>query len=312
MDMEAAYKRIDAHCHFFTDTYRRILADHGIDAPDGVPMPQWSVESQLEAMELNGVAHSVLSISSPHPNFGGNGVTVDVRRINEEAAEYVRANPEKLSFMASLPLPNAERAIDEVVHCLDKLGAKGFTMPTNVRGVYLGNPALNPLMEVLNERRAVVSIHPTAPSAIPENVMEELPAPMIEFFFDTSRAVINLLIKGTFAEYPDISWIVPHAGAVIPVLSDRLAGYGSEELDVYGTLGRLYYDLAGPCTSKQLGILLKLTGPENLLFGSDFPFTNVVRGAGLLANLEGAPELGHDDRMKMFQQNPEKLFGPLV
>ena len=227
------YDRIDTHCHLFTDAYRTHLASHGITHPDGVPMPEWDVGRQLDAMDGNGITHSILSISSPPINFGDNAEAGRVARVvNEETAAIVSEHRSRLSFMASLPVPDVDGAIIEAEHALDSLEAVGITLPTNALGIYLGNPTLDPLMAVLDARQAIVSIHPTEPSAVPAGVNEGLPTPTLEFFFDTSRTVINMMLKNLFGRYPAIRWIIPHAGAVIPILADRLHYYAASSVDV--------------------------------------------------------------------------------
>lgn len=156
----------------------------------------------------------MLSISSPHINFGDKtDAKILARKVNEEGAELVKRYPDKFGLFASLPLPDVKDSIDEIRYAKDILHVDGFALPTNTHGVYLGNPCLDPIFEELNRHKAVVVIHPNKPSSIPENVVEDLPIPMMEFFFDTTRTVINMILKGTLKKFPDIKFIIPHAGA---------------------------------------------------------------------------------------------------
>ena len=54
-------------------------------------------------------------------------------------------------------------------------------------------------------------------------IWEAWPFPIMEFFFDTTRAVDNLILHGIVHRYPNLKFIVPHAGAYLPILSDRFA-----------------------------------------------------------------------------------------
>lgn len=56
--------RIDVHSHFLTPDYLAALSKAGIRDVDGYPLPEWSVDAALEAMDRNGVRSSILSISS--------------------------------------------------------------------------------------------------------------------------------------------------------------------------------------------------------------------------------------------------------
>jgi predicted TIM-barrel fold metal-dependent hydrolase len=101
---------------------------------------------------------------------------------------------------------------------------------------------------------------------------------MLEFLFDTTRAVVNLVLNGTVARLPNLRLIVPHAGATLPVVADRIAAFAlmldvDSSVDVLRDLGNLHFDLAGTPIPRQLNALLALTTLDHLHFGSDFPFT---------------------------------------
>ena len=99
---------------------------------------------------------------------------------------------------------------------------------------------------------------------------------MLEFLFDTTRAVVNLVLNGTVARHPDLELIVPHAGATLPMIADRVAVFAlllgvDPSVDVLRDLGRLHFDLAGFPIPRQLDALLTLTTLDHLHYGSDYP-----------------------------------------
>ena len=116
---------------------------------------------------------------------------------------------------------------------------------------------------------------------------------MLEFLFDTTRVVVDLILNGTIASCPDMTLIVPHAGAALGVVADRVQAFGrllAPEVDVLGDLRRLYYDLAGYAVPRQLAPLLALTTTSHLHYGSDFPWTPepvVAAALELLSGVEG-------------------------
>ena len=184
---------------------------------------------------------------------------------------------------------------------------------THADGVYLGDPRLEPVMADLDRRRAVVFVHPTSPAGF-ECTALGYPRPMLEFLLDTTRAIANLVLTGTLTRYPQIRLIVPHAGAALPVLADRLAGFaglfgvgGREagEVDVLGTLQRLYYEVgAGFPFPRHVDALLNLVDAGRLLYGTDFPFGGLP---GIEANTEAlAAYPGIDERD--LRATAEELF----
>ena len=102
---------------------------------------------------------------APQPYYGNVEESARcIRRVNEVSATVKQQYPGRFKFCAALPLPDVDAAIREAVYALDTLGADGIKLATNSRGQYLGDEALDPLMEVLNKRHAVIIIHPHRPT----------------------------------------------------------------------------------------------------------------------------------------------------
>ncbi len=309
--------KIDLHVHFLPQAYKEALLLHGGSLRDKFPTPGWDAERHLEDMAQLGIEISFLSISSPHFNFGDNAAAgVVARKSNEEGAELARRYPKNFGLFASLPLPDLNGSLAEIEYATHVLQVDGFVLPTNVRGVYLGNPVLDPVMEALNTCGAVAAIHPNRPGSIPDNVADSIPIPIMEFFFDTTRTISNLMVNGTLKRFPNIKWVVPHAGAFLPLLVDRLSAflqYMPPQTDepipgVFDLLNRLYYDVAGFCVPRQLGVLLQTVDISHLVYGSDYPYTPVI-GCSMLADaLENTNLLSAETRHAIFRDNALKLI----
>ena len=101
---------------------------------------------------------------------------------------------------------------------------------------------------------------------------------MIEFLFDMTRAVVDLVLAGTIAGHADIEFIIPHAAATLPMIVDRVGVFSrlldaGASADVLRDIARLHYDLAGLPRARQLDALPTITTLEHLHDGSDHPFT---------------------------------------
>jgi len=266
---------IDVHAHFVPDLYREALVRHGHDQPDGFPViPEWSAEEHVAVMDRVGIETSMLSISSPGIHLGDEGPDL-ARMVNEEGRRAVVDHAGRFGLFASLPLPDVDATMAEIAHCCDHLDVDGFALMTHVDGIYLGDAALDPVFAELDRRRARVFIHPTSPPCW-ERTAHGRPRPMIEFLFDTTRAVVDLVLSGTIARHPGIDVIVPHAGATLPMVADRVSVFSlllDSGVDVLADLGRLHYDVAGFPLPRQLDALLTMVPPEHLHYGSDHPFT---------------------------------------
>lgn len=303
---------IDVHAHFLPSSYRQAAERAGVEHPDGIAhWPSWDVAAAIELMDSLGIASAVLSLSSPGLLLGaGTDVGALARAVNEEGAALAREHPGRFGTFASLPLPDVPASIGEAEHALDVLGADGVVLLTNYGGVYLGDPRLDPLFSVLEERHTVVFVHPTSP-ACSDEVSLGRPRPMLEFFFDTTRAVANYLLHGGPQRFPSVEVVVPHAGAALPVLFDRVAGFvargatasGVTADDVHAGLRRLWFDLAGHAAHQQSHAIRRLAGVERLLYGSDFPFTPPPVVARALEELRGASALTADEVATQLRRN---------
>lgn len=288
--------KIDVHAHYLPEVYRDALVEAGHEQPDGFPyIPEWSSGEHLAVMDRLGIERSLLSVSTP-------GVLGDIdlaRVVNDEGRRAVVDHPERFGLLASLPLPDIGASIAEIERCGD---ADGFVLLTNYDGTYVSDPAFEPVFDELDRRHARVLLHPTSPACW-EHTSLGRPRPMIEFLFDTTRTVVDLVLNGAIARHPNVELIVPHAGATLPIIADRVhafAGLLAPGVDVLRDLARLHFDLAGHTMQRQRDALLTLTPLEHLHYGSDWPFTPEAMAAAAAERL--------DDLADTLRANTERLF----
>lgn len=275
---------VDVHAHFLTDGYVAAARAAGFAGPDGLPAwTTWSAGAHLALMDEVGIARSLLSMSSPGVHFGhDDAATALGREVNDAAASVVAAHPDRFGFLATLPLPDVGGSVREVERSMDELGAEGVILLTNARGLYLGDPRLEPVLDALDERGAVVLVHPTAAPQTPEPPFR-LPPPVLEFLFETTRAVTSLLASATLERHPRVRVVVPHGGAVLPLVAPRaelfrhrLSPAAAAELPglpIGPALRALWYDTAGTPFPTQLAALGDIAPVDRVVYGSDHCWT---------------------------------------
>ena len=265
---------VDVHSHIITPEFVSSLEREGRLMDEGFPLPKYNVENHLKWMDEAGVQISVLTLAAPQPTCEA------IRLCNEAAARIKREHPGRFKFCAALPLPDVNAAIREAIYALDTLKADGIKLATNVDGQYLGAPELDTLFSVLNERRAVIILHPHRPEPVSRQVMQQTPLAMQEYLSETTRAVSNMISRNVLARYNNIKVIVPHCGAYLPLAIPRMksltpvmqANKMVGEIDYEANLRTLYYDLAGAHSPEVIRMLLTITTPDHLLYGSDYPY----------------------------------------
>lgn len=325
--VDSAKGRIDVHAHYIPAEYRAALEAAGHGKPSGMPaIPRWSAAEHVGMMDRLDIETAILSISAPGLHFGDDTAARRLARYcNDEGAKAVREHPGRFGLFAALPLPDVAGSLAELARAFDTLHADGVVMESNYHGIYLGDARLDPVFAELNRRKATVFIHPTDPycpccqgqeaAALPPL---GYPYPMIEFIFDTTRAVFNLILSGTLEKYPDVKVIVPHAGAAVPVLTARVGAIsallklGRNRMSVDEAIRKLYYDLAGAPEPVALSALLQVADPSRVLYGSDYPFTPPPIAADLATVLDRSPRIPPALRRAFMRENALALFPRLA
>ena len=266
---------VDVHSHIITPEFVSSLEKEGRLMDEGFPLPKYNVESHLKWMDEAGVQTSVLTLAAPQPTSAQT-----VRLANETTARIKQEHPGRFLFCAAIPLPDVNVAIREAIYALDTLKADGIKLATNVGGQYLGAPELDTLFSILNERRAVIILHPHRPEPFNRQVMLQTPLAMQEYLSETTRAVTNMISRNVLARYNNIKVVVPHCGAYLPLAIPRMksltpvmqANKMVGEIDYEANLRALYYDLAGAHSPEVIRMMLTITTADHLLYGSDYPY----------------------------------------
>ena len=289
-------------------------------APNFRGFATWEPQAALEMMDRQGIATAILSMVLWTGMFAAAGDAAAARRVarssNEAAAEAIRSHPGRFGGFARLPLPDVDAALAEIDYALGTLGLDGVVLLTNHDGVYLGDSLLDPVFDELSRRHAVVFLHPTVPVYVEHTSLGYAPS-LIEFVFDTTRAVTHLALSGTLERCPDLRLIVPHAGGTIPFLVDRISllaarfvpgttTHAPAGVETY--FRRLYYELAIATNPHAVASVLQLVGPERLLYGSDWPALDEADVQSLIQVLDRNPLLQPEDRARIERHNALDLF----
>ena len=307
--------RIDVHHHILPPEYVTAVGPTKIGAPSSSGrMPEWSAARSLDAMDQNGIATAITSISSPGLALDDLGQRAHLAcRCNDFAASLNADHPGRFGMFAALPLPDIDATLREIERAHTDLSAHGFCMMTNYAGMYPGDPKFTPIWEELNRRGAVVFFHPTSPTCAA--CIADVSASTLEFPFDTTRAITSLLFAGALSRYTQVRFIFAHAGGTMPFLTGRLAGLAqnnpklAERMPngVVAELRRLHFDTALSTNAFAFRSLLELVPADQVLFGTDFPFANPARVAATVKGL-GALDLPAGDLRKIEHDNALRII----
>ncbi len=277
---------IDVHAHYFPEIYSAFIEAHGLGgrmypprragepAAPPIKFPPEDLRFRLQAMDEAGVDRQILSIiAAPYhrdPDVGVPAATLG----NDLYAEFCSANPDRFSFWASLPLPHVDSAIAETRRALDDLGAVGVTIQCFCLDETIAREAFDPLYAELDRRRAIVFLHPCQ-NALGSALIGDFDLTVCAgASMEDAVAALHLIAKRIPERFPDITFIVPHFGGILPMLLERLDGQmpqaGLTERPSV-TARRFFYDTVGWGSEAALLAAAEAFGASQLVPGSDWP-----------------------------------------
>ena len=277
----AAPRRIDVHFHLIPPFYREAVYAAGRGPAIG-KYPDWTPQLALDLMDAHGIEVALTSLAQPGVSFGDEASAQALaRRCNDYAAELAARWPTRFGAFGTVPMWSIKGALDEITYALDVLEFDGVSLFASYGENFLGDARFDPVLARLNEHGAVVFVHPGLhPSS--RGLALPWPAFMMEYLFDTTRAVVNLIFSGAIERFPRVRFILPHAGGLVPyfawrlsvspMIDPRLPQLSREQ--VYAGLKHFWYDNALSAGEQTFGTLDHVALPERVVFGTDFPFAN--------------------------------------
>jgi predicted TIM-barrel fold metal-dependent hydrolase len=275
---------IDFHHHARPAAFFDALMDSGRVSMGGRPFPPtWSMAKALDVMDRTGIATAVVSAPDADLLYRDRPIALRLSRLlNELFAETIQSRPDRFGAFASLPMPHLDDSLEEVAFALDELQLDGVMLSTSYDGKYLGSADFDAMLKELDQRRVAIFVHPVTPVGL-KLLALDFPASLLEYAFDTTRCIANLLHHRVPARFPNLRFIFSHAGGALPYLLNRMSlmeyfltpGHILEVTldrnDIQRGLRSFYYDTALSATDPVFALLKQVVGVDRLVFGSDYP-----------------------------------------
>jgi aminocarboxymuconate-semialdehyde decarboxylase len=232
--------------------------------------------------------------------------------LNDTLADWCADNAARMTFVASVPLPDADDAAAELERAA-RLGAVAVMVSANIEGKNIGELPLDPLWARAAQLQLPVMIHPMASAPFQRAAKFGL-GQSVQYTFDTTLGVGSLIFSGVLDRFPNLILVLSHGGGAYPYLAGRFdimharmdkaaqADVAQKPPSAYAPL--MVYDTIVHAP-QPLKFLAELVGLDRLVLGTDYSFPPADMSP--LESLRTAG-LGAADVETIVETNPRRLF----
>jgi aminocarboxymuconate-semialdehyde decarboxylase len=293
---------VDVHAHVIPAAFPRCLRDPApADWPSMAPADApchahvmiagkvyrtvsdrcWDVPKRVADMEEAGLS---LQAVSPMPELLSYWMMPAdaaelLRYINEQMAEMIAASGGRLVGLGAVPLQDLDLALAELHRLKHALGFAGVEIGSNVNGIPVGHPSLEPFFAEAEALDMAVFVHALRPAGMdrlvgPKNLQQVLGYPS-----EVGLAAASVLCSNLMLRHPRLRIAFSHGGGTLASLLPRLeqgwtvftAMQEAIQASPSEQARRLFYD-ALVFDAPTLHHLIALFGDDRVMIGTDYPF----------------------------------------
>jgi aminocarboxymuconate-semialdehyde decarboxylase len=291
-------RAIDIHAHYFPQSFFDLFNTEGqrfnaefratdqgfffkTPGQSSGPLPTKFIDlkQRLADMDSQGVAVHALSLTGPMVYWTDGELSHKLAQAwNNGAAAAHEANPDRFVVLATLPMLDPDRAIDELNRVSKLPGVRGVYMGTNIDGHDLDDPLFEPILSRIEALDLPVFLHPLSPVVGGKRLLPYSFPNLVGFPLDTTIAACHLIFGGVMDRHPKLQVTLPHAGGVLPTLIGRLdhgwnaipaAKHSAQTPSAY--LHRFTYDTISH-SKPMMEFIISQVGVDRVMLGSDYCF----------------------------------------
>lgn len=239
-----------------------------------------ALAQRVADMDAAGVDIQVLSIGAPQPyvSDAGDGAHL-AALLNDSYRAVVDQYPARFRAFGCLPLPHVGASLAEAKRILDDPAFAGVALGGSALRTPLDDERFAPLWRFLNEREAVVYIHPGVGIDGVAGCLDYHLAPDYVSPAEMAVAGSRLIASGNTGRYPDVRIVIATLGGLIPFLARRFdRGLLQDAPEAHAALGgdvlphfrKFWYDTSVVEEPAALRAAKEAYGADRLVLGTDY------------------------------------------
>ena len=199
--------------------------------------------------------------------------------LNDHIYNIIQESPKYFLGLGTIPMQNADLAIEEMDRCINKLKFQGIQIGSNINGENLNEMKYDPIFKHAEEIGCSIFVHPWEMMGNNEIKKYWLPW-LVGMPAETSRAICSLIFGGVLEKYTKLKIAFAHGGGAFPLTIGRIDHGFNVRPDLCAVdnsvlpseyLGKFYVDSLVH-DKATLQFLINKIGHENIALGSDYPF----------------------------------------
>ena len=198
--------------------------------------------------------------------------------VNDTMAAQIGGYKGRFGILGILPMMDVKAACSELRRIMQKPGFFGVQIATNIAGMDLGDPVLDPFWKTAMDCEAFVLLHPHYTIEVPR-LQKDFLRNLVGNPLDTMLAAFSLWRGGVFERYPLLRICLSHAGGYFPFAAGRFDKgffvrneFSKMPNPPSSTLEHFYCDTIQH-DPEALRFVFEKTGLDHMLMGTDYPFT---------------------------------------
>lgn len=241
----------------------------------------WDADRRLSDMASDDVAVQVVS---PMPEllshwFPAQDADVLAQHINGEIAALCAKHPRHFVGIGMVPLQDVSLAARRLAD-VKAMGLCGIEIGTHINGVALGDPRFNEFYAAAETAGLCIMTHPLHPAGMERIAGRPELAAVASFPLETAFAATSLLTHGILERFPRLRIMLSHGGGALPWILPRMehaVSIGPPLNSLFSRrpteLARTFYYDTILYDARSLRFLADIVGTDNIVVGSDYPFT---------------------------------------
>ena len=310
--------KIDIFTHILTQRYTEKYIEYNPSIKDRVEYratPVWNLPVREGLMKRRPDVLQVLTMANiPLEKFAPDHSAELARIGNEELAELLVKRQDLFCGAAAvLPMNDVDASLKEIDHAIKVLRLDGIQVYTRVVDEWLASEKYHPILARMAELDKPIWIHPDFPGDFNKE-HKDWDFGLFTWPFETTNCMLRLVESGIFREYPNIKFVVHHAGAMVPYFAERVKGVIRNSRSYYPGIDedfkKFYVDTALYGNTSGLMCAYDYYGADHILFGTDAPLGDKSGERTILSIERMAIPQGEKD--KIFSLNAQELLQNVV